>query len=64
MHVARLLHELECVQGENAWVFVNEAVIADSVKAYHNFNEKLLERYPKEKRKEMKPTAITGLPPA
>lgn len=49
------------MQGENAWVFVNEEVIADSVKAYNKFNEKLLERYPKEKRKDMKPTQITGL---
>lgn len=48
------------LQGENAWVFVNEEVIADSVKAYRKFNEKLLEKYPKEKRKDMKPTEITG----
>lgn len=50
----------ESAKGENAWVFVNEEVIADSVKAYNKFNEKLLERYPKEKRKDMKPTQITG----
>ena len=48
------------VQGENAWVFVNEEAIAESVKAYRKFNDKLLEKYPKEKRKDMKPTEITG----
>ena len=48
------------MQGENAWVFVGEDVIADSVKAYHKFNEKLLDKYPKDKRKDMKPTAISG----
>lgn len=53
-------HLCYAAQGENAWVFVGEDVIADSVKAYHKFNEKLLEKYPKEKRKDMKPTAISG----
>ena len=49
-------------QGENAWVFVNEECIAASVKAYFDFEKKLLEKYPREKRKEMKPTAISGKP--
>lgn len=43
-------------------MFVNEECIADSVKAYYDFEKKLLEKYPKEKRKEMKPTAISGTP--
>ena len=51
------------MQGENAWVFVNEECIAASVKAYYDFEKKLLEKYPREKRKEMKPTAISGKPP-
>jgi len=50
----------ESAKGENAWVFVNEEAIAESVKAYRKFNDKLLEKYPKEKRKDMKPTEITG----
>ena len=41
-------------------MFVNEEAIAESVKAYRKFNDKLLEKYPKEKRKDMKPTEITG----
>ena len=48
------------LQGENAWVFVNEECIADSVKSYHDFEKKLLEKYPKDKRKDMHPTAISG----
>ena len=52
------------VQGENAWVFVNEECIAESVKSYHDFEKKLLEKYPKEQRKDMHPTAITGKHPA
>ena len=41
-------------------MFVSEECIADSVKAYHDFEKKLLEKYPKEKRAEMHPTAISG----
>lgn len=52
------------LQGENAWVFVSEDCIADSVKAYHEFEKKLLEKYPKEKRKDMHPTSISGKHPA
>jgi len=47
-------------KGENAWVFVSEECIAESVKSYHDFEKKLLEKYPKEQRKDMHPTAITG----
>lgn len=45
-------------------MFVSEDCIADSVKAYHDFEKKLLEKYPKEKRKDMHPTAISGKHPA
>ena len=48
------------LQGENAWVFVSEECIADSVKSYHDFEKKLLEKYPKDQRKDKHPTAITG----
>lgn len=48
------------VQGENAWVFVSEECIAESVKSYHEFEQKLLEKYPKEQRQDMHPTSITG----
>lgn len=51
---------IPATKGENAWVFVSEECIADSVKAYHDFEKKLLEKYPKEKRAEMHPTAISG----
>ncbi|KAL3158811.1 Plastid ribosomal protein L10, imported to chloroplast, large ribosomal subunit [Trebouxia sp. C0010 RCD-2024] len=47
-------------KGENAWVFVSEECIGESVKAYHEFEKKLLEKYPKEQRAEMHPTSITG----
>ena len=51
------------LQGENAWVFVSEECIAESVKSYHDFEKKLLEKYPKEQRKDMHPTSITGKHP-
>ncbi|DBB14809.1 hypothetical protein WJX82_009677 [Trebouxia sp. C0006] len=51
---------IPATKGENAWVFCSEDCIADSVKAYHEFEKKLLEKYPKEKRKDMHPTAISG----
>lgn len=54
----------QMLQGENAWVFVSEECIAESVKSYHDFEKKLLEKYPKEIRKDMHPTAITGKHPS
>ena len=47
-------------QGENAWLFVGEEVISESVKAYLDFETKLKERLPREQRAKAKPTDISG----
>ncbi len=51
---------LPLAQGENAWLFVGEEVISESVKAYLDFETKLKERLPREQRAQAKPTDISG----
>lgn len=45
---------------ENAWVFANEDAMAGSVKAFLDFEKKLLEPTPKAERANVKLTEITG----
>jgi large subunit ribosomal protein L10 len=45
---------------ENAWVFADEEAISGSVKAYLDFEKKLLEPIPKEERAAANVTAISG----
>ena len=60
MGFARQSLSIMCLQGENAWLFVGEEVISESVKAYLDFETKLKERLPREQRAEAKPTNISG----
>ena len=46
---------------ENAWVFAPEDAIADSVKAYLDFEKRLLQPIPKPERSKFKLTDISGL---
>ncbi|EFN58789.1 hypothetical protein CHLNCDRAFT_48119 [Chlorella variabilis] len=46
--------------GDNAWLFVNEEVIAESIKAYVAFEKKLVEGLPKEERATARPIDISG----
>ena len=45
---------------ENAWVFANEDALAGSIKAFLDFEKKLLEPIPKAERANVKLTEITG----
>ena len=45
---------------ENAWVFANEDAMAASIKAFLDFEKKLLEPIPKAERANIKLTEITG----
>jgi large subunit ribosomal protein L10 len=45
-------------KGDNAWLFVNEEVIAESIKAYVAFEKKLLEGVPKEERATARPIDV------
>lgn len=47
-------------KGDNAWLFVNEEVIAESFKAYAAFEKKLLESVPKEERATARPIDVSG----
>lgn len=47
-------------KGDNAWMFVPEDVIADTVKAYVNFEKKLKEDLPKEEREKARPIDVSG----
>ncbi|PRW56141.1 50S ribosomal L10 [Chlorella sorokiniana] len=47
-------------KGDNAWLFVNEEVIADSMKAYVAFEKKLVDALPKEERATARPIDISG----
>jgi large subunit ribosomal protein L10 len=47
-------------KGDNAWLFVNEEVIAESIKAYVAFEKKLLEGVPKEERATARPIDVSG----
>ncbi|KAL4420085.1 hypothetical protein ABPG77_004350 [Micractinium sp. CCAP 211/92] len=47
-------------KGDNAWLFVNEEVISESIKAYVNFEKKLLDALPKEERATARPLDISG----
>jgi large subunit ribosomal protein L10 len=50
----------EAAKGENAWVFVSEEKIADTVKAYMAFETALKETVPKEQRKDFHPCDVSG----
>ena len=45
---------------ENAWVFANEDAMAGSIKAFLDFEKKLLEPIPKAERANVKLTEISG----
>jgi hypothetical protein len=47
-------------QGDNAWLFINEESISESVKAYLTFENKLREKLPKEERAEARPIDVSG----
>lgn len=47
-------------KGDNAWLFVNEESIAESVKAYTAFEKKLKEKLPREEREKARPIDISG----
>lgn len=47
-------------KGDNAWMFVQEDVIADSVKAYTAFEKELKEALPKEEREKARPIDVSG----
>ena len=49
-----------CRQGDNAWLFVGEECISESVKAFLDFEKKLKDRLPKEQRAKAKPTDVSG----
>lgn len=49
----------QATNGENAWVFVQEDAIKESVKAFLTFEEALVKALPKDK-KDTKPTDISG----
>ena len=48
------------VQGENAWISVNEEEVASATKAYVAFEKELKEAVPREQRAAFKPCEITG----
>ena len=48
------------MQGENAWIFVNEEEVASATKAYFAFEKELKEAVPREQRAAFKPCEITG----
>lgn len=47
-------------KGDNAWLFVNEEVIAESMKAYVAFEKKLVDALPKEERATARPIDVSG----
>ena len=50
-----------CLQGENAWLFIDEDNVSKAVKAFLEFEKKLVERIPKDQRsKRPPPTAVSG----
>ena len=48
------------VQGDNAWLFIAEDYISESVKAYVNFESKLKEKIPREEREKARPIDVSG----
>ena len=48
------------MQGENAWIFVNEEEVASATKAYFAFEKELKEAVPREQRAAFKPCKVTG----
>lgn len=49
------------MQGENAWLFVDEDNVASAVKAFLEFEKKLVDRIPKDQRsKRPPPTGVSG----
>lgn len=47
-------------KGDNAWLFIQEESIAESVKAYVAFEKTLLEKIPKEERDGARPLDVSG----
>lgn len=47
-------------QGDNAWLFINEESIAESIKAWVDFETKLKEKIPKEERDKARPIDVSG----
>lgn len=47
-------------KGDNAWLFIQEDVISESVKAYVDFEAKLKEKLPKEEREKARPIDVSG----
>jgi len=47
-------------QGDNAWLFVGEEVIADSFKAYNKFEKSLIDALPKDQRDGVRPIDVSG----
>jgi len=50
----------KATNGDNAWLFVGEECISESVKAFLDFEKKLKDRLPKEQRAMAKPTDVSG----
>ena len=48
------------VQGDNAWLFIAEDYISESVKAYVKFESKLKEKLPREEREKARPIDVSG----
>ncbi|GAB4820656.1 hypothetical protein N2152v2_007702 [Parachlorella kessleri] len=47
-------------KGDNAWLFIGEEYISESVKAYVNFESKLKEKIPREEREKARPIDVSG----
>jgi len=47
-------------KGDNAWLFIQEEFVADSIKAYLKFQDKVKEGVPKDERDAFVPLTVTG----
>lgn len=47
-------------KGDNAWLFIQEEYVADSIKAYLKFQDKVKEGVPKDERDSFVPLTVTG----
>jgi large subunit ribosomal protein L10 len=47
-------------KGDNAWLFIQEEFVADSIKAYVKFQDKVKEGVPKDQRDSFVPLTVTG----
>lgn len=59
-HTHKFAPPLFGFQGDNAWLFIQEDVISESVKAYVDFEAKLKEKLPKEEREKARPIDVSG----